>query len=56
MKYCLINEQEWFIRFKATSAQREWFRPNKPQPASLLNSFKHDYKFNTYTALLVFFI
>jgi hypothetical protein len=24
MKYCLINEQECFIRFKATSAQREW--------------------------------
>jgi hypothetical protein len=22
--YCLINEQECFIRFKATSAQREW--------------------------------
>jgi hypothetical protein len=22
-KYCLINEQECFIRFKATSAQRE---------------------------------
>ena len=24
LKYCLINEQECFIRFKATSAQREW--------------------------------
>jgi hypothetical protein len=24
IKYCLINEQECFIRFKATSAQREW--------------------------------
>jgi hypothetical protein len=24
IKYCLINEQEYFIRFKATSAQREW--------------------------------
>ena len=22
--YCLINEQECFIRFKVTSAQREW--------------------------------
>ena len=29
--YCLINEQECFIRF---------------------NGFKHDYKFNRYTALL----
>jgi hypothetical protein len=31
-------------------------RPNKTRPASLLNGFKHDYKFNIYTALLVFFI
>jgi hypothetical protein len=23
-KYCLINEQECFIRFKDKSAQREW--------------------------------
>ena len=42
--YCLINEQECFIRSKAT------------RPASLLNGFKHDYKFNRYIALLVFFI
>ena len=58
--YCLINEQECFIRFKT-------------QPASLLNGFKHDsansietyclisilYIKNTNTidtALLVFFI
>jgi hypothetical protein len=27
-------------------------RPNKTRPASLLNGFKHDYKFNRYTALL----
>ena len=40
LEYCLINEQECFIT----------------RPASLLNGFKHDYKFNRYTALLVFFI
>jgi hypothetical protein len=32
------------------------FRSNETRPASLLNGFKHDYKFNGYTALLVFFI
>jgi hypothetical protein len=32
------------------------FRPNKTRPSSLLNGFKHDHKFNRYTALLVFFI
>ena len=42
-KYCLINEQECFIRFKATSASG--FRPNKTRPASLLNGFKHDYNY-----------
>ena len=29
---------------------------DKTRPACLLNDFKHDYKFNRYTALLVFFI
>ena len=37
--YYLKNEQECFIRFKATSAQREWlYRPNKTRPASFLNA------------------
>jgi hypothetical protein len=37
--YYLKNEQECFIRFKATSASG--FRPNKTRPASFLNGFKN---------------
>ena len=44
LMYCLINEQECFIRFKVKSAQRRsasGFRPNKTRPASLLNGLKN---------------
>ena len=57
--YCLINEQEsvlLLLSLKPRAPSASGFRLNKTQPASLLNGFKHDYKFNRYTALLVFFI
>jgi hypothetical protein len=57
--YCLINEQKCFIiGLKPRARSASGFRPNKTRPASLLNGFKHkhNYKFNRYTALLVFFI
>ncbi|CAB4041675.1 Hypothetical predicted protein, partial [Paramuricea clavata] len=51
----LINKQECFIRFKARARSASGFRSNKTRPASVLNGFKHDYRFNRYTALIIFF-
>jgi hypothetical protein len=51
--YVLFNKRAGvFIRFRSARG----FRPSKTRPASLSNGFKHDHKFNRYTALLVFFI
>jgi hypothetical protein len=44
------------VLFNKRARSASGFRPNKTRPASLLNGFKHDYKFNRYTGLLVFFI
>jgi hypothetical protein len=45
----------WDVYFEILSNKRAGVF-NKTLPASLLNGFKHDYKFNRYTALLEFFI
>ena len=39
--YCLINEQECFIRFK-TRGDSQVFIPDKTRTASLLNGFKNE--------------
>jgi hypothetical protein len=56
--YVLFNKRAgvFFLGLKPRARSASVFRPNKTRPASLLNGFKHDYKFNRYTALLVFFI
>jgi hypothetical protein len=37
------------LGLKTRARSASGFRPNKTRPASLLNGFKHDYKFNRYT-------
>jgi hypothetical protein len=45
--YYLINEQDCvLLGLKPRARIGSAFRPNKTRPASLLNGFKHDYKFN----------
>ena len=39
--YYLKHEQECFIRYKDTSAKREWLCTNKTRHASVLNDFKN---------------
>ena len=58
MDYVLLNKRAgvFLLGLKPRARSASGFRPNKTRPASLLNVFKHDYKFNRYTALLVFFI
>ena len=38
---------------KPRACSTSGFGPDKTRPVSLLNGFKHDYKFDRYTALLV---
>ena len=42
------------LGLKPRARSANGLRPNKTRPASLLNGFKHDYKFNRYTALLIY--